>query len=93
MVAQSAAFAGGAYTPTALSPHEFRTVERLADLIIPVESGVPGAIEAGVPAWIDMLCGVNTQLKTIYVDGGFLAAGLALFGEKRQAVLAGREGS
>jgi glucose 1-dehydrogenase len=28
--------------------------------------------------------------QTIYVDGGFLAAGLALFGGKRQAVLAGR---
>ena len=52
-----------------LSPHEYRTVERLADLIIPVESGAPGALEAGVPAWIDMLAGVNDQLKTIYVDG------------------------
>ena len=69
MAAQSAAGSGGAYVPTALSPHEYRTVERLADLIIPVESGAPGALEAGVPAWIDMLAGVNDQLKTIYVDG------------------------
>ena len=69
MVAQSAASTGGSYAPTALSVHEYQTVERLADLIIPVENGAPGAIQAGVPAWIDMLCGVNDQLKKIYVDG------------------------
>jgi gluconate 2-dehydrogenase gamma chain len=69
MAAQSAVASGGAYTPTALSPHQYRTVERLADLIIPVENGAPGALEAGVPAWVDMLAGVNDQLKTIYVDG------------------------
>ena len=68
MVAQSTA-SGGAYAPTALSLHQYRTVERLADLIVPVENGAPGALQAGVPAWIDMLCGVNDQLKTIYVDG------------------------
>jgi len=69
MAAQSAVASGGAYTPTALSPHQYRTVERLADLIIPVENGAPGALEAGVPAWIDMLAGANDQLKAIYVDG------------------------
>jgi hypothetical protein len=69
MASQSAVASGGAYMPTALSPHEYRTVERLADLIIPVENGAPGALEAGVPAWIDMLAGVNDRLKTIYVDG------------------------
>jgi hypothetical protein len=69
MAAQSASASGGAYVPTALSPHEYRTVERLADLIIPVENGAPGALQAGVPAWIDMLCGVNDQLKKIYKDG------------------------
>ena len=55
MAAQSAVVSGGAYTPTALSPHQYRTVERLTDLIVPVENGAPGALEAGVPAWIDML--------------------------------------
>ena len=69
MAAQSAVASGGAYSPSALSPHQYRTVERLADLIIPIENGAPGALEAGVPAWIDMLAGVNDQLKSIYVDG------------------------
>ena len=69
MAAQTAVAAGGAYSPSALSPHQYRTVERLAELIIPVENGAPGALEAGVPAWIDMLAGVNDQLKAIYVNG------------------------
>ena len=53
----------------AFSEHEYRTLERLTDLIIPVENGAPGALAAGAPAWIDMLAGVNDQLKKIYVDG------------------------
>jgi hypothetical protein len=69
MAAQSAVASGGAYTPTALSPHQYRTVERLTDLIVPVENGAPGALEAGVPAWIDMLAGANDELKAIYVNG------------------------
>lgn len=69
MAAQAAVVSGGVYVPTALTPHQFRTVERLTDLIIPVENGAPGAVAAGVPAWIDMLVGVNDQLKTIYADG------------------------
>jgi Gluconate 2-dehydrogenase subunit 3 len=69
MVAQSAAEAGGTYAPVAFSVHQYRTVARLADLILPMENGAAGAVDAGVPAWIDMLAGVNEQLKAIYVDG------------------------
>src|SRR5262245_25731325 len=60
---------GGTYAPTALSAHEYQTIERLGDLIIPVENGKPGAVQAGVAAWIDMLAGVNAQLKDVYVKG------------------------
>lgn len=67
LAAQTAA--GGAYRPQAFSEHEYRTVERLTDLIIPVESGAPGALAAGAAAWIDMLAGANAQLKEIYGDG------------------------
>jgi hypothetical protein len=63
------ASAAGVYEPTALTEHQFRTLERLADLIIPVENGAPGALAAGAPAWIDMLAGVNDELKQIYVSG------------------------
>jgi hypothetical protein len=61
--------AAGPYVPKALSPQQFRTLERLTDLIIPVENGRPGALQAGVPAWIDALLNVNGDLKGLYVTG------------------------
>lgn len=60
---------GAASAPKSLSPQQFRTLERLADLIIPVESGKPGALQAGVPGWIDALLNVNADLKSRYVTG------------------------
>ena len=60
---------GGTYTPKGLTPHEYSTLERLTDLIIPVENGAPGALAAGAAAWIDMLTSVNDQLKTTYGSG------------------------
>src|SRR5881397_2346589 len=69
MASMSAATAGGTYTPTALSPHEYQTLERLTDLIIPVENGAPGAVAAGAAAWIDTLTSANDQLKTTYTTG------------------------
>jgi gluconate 2-dehydrogenase gamma chain len=59
----------GTYTPKALSAHEYQTLERLTDLIIPVENGAPGAVAAGAAAWIDMLASENAQLKQIYTSG------------------------
>ncbi|MEP6592492.1 MAG: gluconate 2-dehydrogenase subunit 3 family protein, partial [Acidobacteriota bacterium] len=67
MAAQAAS--GGAYTPKGLTPHEYRTLERLTDLVVPVENGSPGAVAAGCAAWIDMLTSENDQLKTTYTTG------------------------
>jgi gluconate 2-dehydrogenase subunit 3-like protein len=67
LASQSAS--GGAYAPKGLSPHEYSTLERLTDLIIPVENGAPGAVAAGAAAWIDMLASENAQLKAIYTTG------------------------
>jgi gluconate 2-dehydrogenase gamma chain len=61
--------AGAASGPKALSPEQFRTLEVLTDLIVPVENGKPGALQAGVPAWIDALVKVNEDLKSKYVAG------------------------
>jgi len=66
---QSTAAAGGGYTPKALTAEQFRTLERVTDLIVPVENGKPGAVEADVPAWIDSLLAVNAELKARYVSG------------------------
>jgi len=65
----SMATSGGIYTPKALSAHEYQTLERLTDLIIPVDKGAPGAVAAGAAAWIDLLASENAELKKIYVDG------------------------
>jgi gluconate 2-dehydrogenase gamma chain len=69
MAAQAQAATAGAYTPKGLTPHEYRTLERLTDLIIPVENGAPGAVAAGAAAWIDLLTSENDQLKATYTTG------------------------
>ena len=60
---------GGLYSPKALSDHDYRTLVRLTDFIVPVENGKPGAVAAGAAAWIDMLASENEQLKSIYIKG------------------------
>ena len=69
MAAEAQAAASGPYTPKSFSATEFRTLERLTDLMIPVENGAPGALAAGCAAWIDMISSENVQLKRIYKDG------------------------
>ena len=69
---------GGSYTAKALSPSQFRALERITDLIIPVENGKPGALQAGVPAWIDSLLAVSDPLKAKYIAGlGWLDTSMA----------------
>ena len=65
---QAAATAGGRYLPKALSAHEFATLERLTDLIVPADDK-PGALQAEVARWIDTLLNVNADLKAKYVAG------------------------
>ena len=69
MTSQAAAAAGGAYTPKTFTAAHYRALERLTDLIIPVENGAPGALAAGAPAWIDMISSENDELKASYAKG------------------------
>lgn len=69
MAAQSAGAAGAPYRPKTFSVDEYRTLERLTDLIIPVENGAPGAVAAGCAAWIDTISSENEQLQGIYRRG------------------------
>ena len=69
MTAMAQATAGGAYTPRTFTAQEYRTLERLTDLIIPVENGAPGALAAGAAAWIDLISSENEKLKGIYQAG------------------------
>jgi hypothetical protein len=58
-----AAAEGASYTPKAFNAHEYATLEKLADWIL------PGATEAGAPAFIDLLASQNPDLAAIYTGG------------------------
>jgi gluconate 2-dehydrogenase gamma chain len=68
-VHQLAAQGAAGFTPRSMTEHQFKTLERLTDVIIPVENGAPGAVAAGCAQWIDAISSENDQLKTIYRDG------------------------
>src|SRR5579871_2443327 len=59
----------GAAGPKSLTTAQFRTLERVTDLIIPADQGRPGAVEAGVPGWIGALLDVNAELEATYAAG------------------------
>jgi hypothetical protein len=61
--------AAGPYKPQALTDHEYASLRRLADLIIPADEVSKGALEAGAPEFIDFLCSRNDEMKSIYTGG------------------------
>jgi len=91
MTAMAQAEGGGAYAPVSFTPGEFRTLERLTDLIIPVENGAPGALAAGAARWIDTISSENDELKKIYrtgfawLDATMTARGAEAFATAAQA--------
>ncbi len=68
-VAEEKRAAGGPYRPKYFNGHEWRTLMRLTELIIPSDEHSPGAIAAGAPEFIDLLCSQNAQLGAIYTGG------------------------
>jgi gluconate 2-dehydrogenase gamma chain len=83
---------GSAYTPKALTTDEFRTLERLVDLIIPVENGNPGALAAGAAPWIDTIASENAQLTRIFKDGiAWLDRAIAAQGAETFAAATGEQ--
>jgi hypothetical protein len=61
--AKDAAATGGVYHPKALTPHEFRSLERLCELI------VPGASKGQAAGFIDLLSSQNPEMAAIYTGG------------------------
>jgi hypothetical protein len=59
----------GGYTLKRLTEHEFATVSRLAELIVPADEGGGSGVEAGAPEFIDLLCSQNDELADIYQAG------------------------
>ena len=60
---------GGSYQPKLFNAHEYGTVTRLAELIVPAEGGNGSAVDAGAPEFIDLLCSQNERLAEIYTGG------------------------
>ena len=59
----------GVYKAKALNPHEYQTLERLADLIVPADEKSPGAVASGTCEFIDLLASQNPRLLEIYTGG------------------------
>ena len=59
----------GAYKPKFFNEHEYKTLEKLADLIIPADEHSPGALAGGAPEFIDFLSSQSPELAEIYTGG------------------------
>ena len=71
--------ADGTYAPQLLTDHEFSTVKRLAELIVPADEKGPSAADAGAAEFIDLLCSQNDVLAKIYTGGlGWMDARMRL---------------
>lgn len=67
MVAE--ARATGDYKPKCFTEHEYATLRRLAELIMPPDEHSKGALDAGAPEFIDLLASNNSELAAIYTGG------------------------
>jgi gluconate 2-dehydrogenase gamma chain len=68
-VHQALAPQNGHYTPKSLTAHEYATLQRLSDLIIPADEHSPGALASGAADFIDFLCSASDEMKLIYTGG------------------------
>src|SRR5260370_33527121 len=59
----------GVYKAKALDPHEYQTLEKLADLIIPPDEKSPGAVASVACDLIDLLASQNPPLLGVYTGG------------------------
>jgi gluconate 2-dehydrogenase gamma chain len=61
--------AQGAYKPACFTPSEYKTLQRLADLIVPADERSQGALAASAPEFIDFLSSNCRDLAEIYTGG------------------------
>lgn len=59
----------GVYKPRLFNAHEFQTVRRLTELIIPADEVSGSAVEAGAPEFIDLIASHNEDLATTILGG------------------------
>lgn len=59
----------GVYKPKLFNDHEYKTVRRLSELIIPADETSGSAVEAGAPEFIDLIAANNEDLATQLLGG------------------------
>ena len=67
--AEEKAAKNGVYKPKAFTGHEYTTLLRLAQLIVPADDVSPSALESGAGEFIDLLCSNNLELSATYTGG------------------------
>ena len=63
------ALAAGDFTPAFFTPHEYATVRMLAELVIPRDGRSGGALDAGVPEFMDFILNENEGMRTAFRGG------------------------
>jgi hypothetical protein len=61
--------AAGPYKPKEFQPHEYKTIQRLAAIIVPADEVSGSAVDAGAPEFIDTLASQNPRLAGIFHGG------------------------
>jgi gluconate 2-dehydrogenase gamma chain len=61
----------GAYKPKFFSAHQYKTLQKLCDAIIPADDHSGGALEAGAPEFIDLLTSENHDYQ-LKLGGGIM---------------------
>ena len=61
--------ATGVYKPKLFNSHEYATLRRLTELIVPADAQSKSAVDAGAPEFIDLLASGNPELAAIYTGG------------------------
>jgi hypothetical protein len=69
LAAQAAATAAAPFAPTFFTPHEWRTVRVLVDLVIPKDDRSGSATEAGVPEFMDFMM-LDQPARQVGMRGG-----------------------
>lgn len=59
----------GEYKARYFNDHEFSTLERLSELIVPADEGGPSGREGGAPEFIDLLSSQNAELASTFTGG------------------------
>jgi hypothetical protein len=66
---------GAPYQPRLFNEHEYRTLAKLTDLVIPPDDRSQGAVAAGAPEFIDLMASRNPEIAEIFTGGlGWLDA-------------------